>query len=434
MRYIHVKKSGIYFVFILCSSSLSPACLVELLNKLIRIMRDFCGVLSEESLRRNFILIYELIDEAIDAGYPQTTASEVLKLSIRSDAVEPVSVSATSLSLASIPNPFKPASSAHTSSTIPSSANQRPLGMTAPASGLASAIGNLNLPSNFTASISGLLGQEIPVRQSVSKNEIFVDIIERVSAVIRASDGQLVSGHIDGSIQMKSYLSGNPMLRLCLNEDLIISTEDSALTKSHQSHSSSSVLDDVLFHECADLSEFETGRIISITPPDGEFVLMNYRVSEFNSMPFRVNSSVLNVSADRVDVSIVVRADIPEQNHASNMLVTLHLPKGVVKSVSNIQGGEHVDNSLVWNVKKLNGNQEVVFRAKLILASPVTKLFSHVSLNFEIPMYSLSNMQVKYLRINSAAGYMGSSSPVATADGPYRWVRYVTQSQSYATR
>ena len=30
--------------------------------------QDYCGVLTEDSLRKNFILVYELLDEMIDYG------------------------------------------------------------------------------------------------------------------------------------------------------------------------------------------------------------------------------------------------------------------------------------------------------------------------------------------------------------------------------
>jgi AP-4 complex subunit mu-1 len=33
-------------------------------------MHDFCGGIEEELLRTNFVLIYELMDEIIDFGYP----------------------------------------------------------------------------------------------------------------------------------------------------------------------------------------------------------------------------------------------------------------------------------------------------------------------------------------------------------------------------
>ncbi|KAH8052353.1 hypothetical protein JL722_10182 [Aureococcus anophagefferens] len=53
------------------------------------------------------------------------------------------------------------------------------------------------------------------------KNEIFVDILERLTMLFSPS-GAVVNSTIDGCIQMKSYLSGNPELRLALNEDLVV--------------------------------------------------------------------------------------------------------------------------------------------------------------------------------------------------------------------
>lgn len=51
------------------------------------------------------------------------------------------------------------------------------------------------------------------------KNEIFVDIFEKLSVLFN-SNGFIINSSIDGVIQMKSYLQGNPELRLVLNDDL----------------------------------------------------------------------------------------------------------------------------------------------------------------------------------------------------------------------
>ena len=36
-------------------------------------------MLSEEAVRKNCVLVYELLDEVIDNGFPQSTSSEALK-------------------------------------------------------------------------------------------------------------------------------------------------------------------------------------------------------------------------------------------------------------------------------------------------------------------------------------------------------------------
>ena len=53
------------------------------------------------------------------------------------------------------------------------------------------------------------------------KNEIFVDIFEKISILFN-STGYVINSSIEGYIQMKSFLTGNPPLKLALNEDLII--------------------------------------------------------------------------------------------------------------------------------------------------------------------------------------------------------------------
>ena len=45
--------------------------MLEMLHRISRIFKDYCGTLSEDTVRKNFILIYELLDEALDYGYPQ---------------------------------------------------------------------------------------------------------------------------------------------------------------------------------------------------------------------------------------------------------------------------------------------------------------------------------------------------------------------------
>ena len=63
---------------------------------------------------------------------------------------------------------------------------------------------------------------------------------------------------------MKSFLAGEAEIRLGLNEDLIVGSEE----KRHGL--GSVVLDDANFHESANLDLFDQERIVSIIAPDGE--------------------------------------------------------------------------------------------------------------------------------------------------------------------
>lgn len=59
--------------------NVSPSYVLDILYRMMKVFRDFCGVLNEESIRKNFVLIYEIIDEIIDYGHPQLMTTENIK-------------------------------------------------------------------------------------------------------------------------------------------------------------------------------------------------------------------------------------------------------------------------------------------------------------------------------------------------------------------
>jgi AP-1 complex subunit mu len=49
-------------------------------------MEDYFKDVEEESIRDNFVIIYELLDELVDFGYPQTTDGKILQEYITQDS------------------------------------------------------------------------------------------------------------------------------------------------------------------------------------------------------------------------------------------------------------------------------------------------------------------------------------------------------------
>lgn len=151
----------------------------------------------------------------MDYGYPQNTSTETLKNFVHNEAVI-VKPQTVALNLMQTIGSGK---------TKPSSASNLPVVM-----------------AN---------------RNSKQKNEIYVDIVEKLTVLFNAN-GYMVNSSIDGAIQMKSFLSGNPELRLALNEDLVIGKGGNY---------GSVILDDCNFHECVRLDEFESSRTLHFIPP-----------------------------------------------------------------------------------------------------------------------------------------------------------------------
>jgi AP-1 complex subunit mu len=46
------------------------------------VFTEYFKELEEESIRDNFVVIYELLDEMMDFGHPQTTESKILQESV----------------------------------------------------------------------------------------------------------------------------------------------------------------------------------------------------------------------------------------------------------------------------------------------------------------------------------------------------------------
>ena len=45
----------------------------------LKVFNEYFKELEEESIRDNFVIVYELLDELMDFGYPQTTDSKILQ-------------------------------------------------------------------------------------------------------------------------------------------------------------------------------------------------------------------------------------------------------------------------------------------------------------------------------------------------------------------
>lgn len=45
----------------------------------VQVFKEYFKELEEESIRDNFVTVYELMDEVMDFGFPQTTDSKILQ-------------------------------------------------------------------------------------------------------------------------------------------------------------------------------------------------------------------------------------------------------------------------------------------------------------------------------------------------------------------
>lgn len=81
------------------------------------------------------------------------------------------------------------------------------------------------------------------------------------------------------------------------------------------------------FHECVNLDQFEGARTLSLVPPDGEFVVMNYRITSDFRAPFRLFPFVEETSPHKVEMLLKIRADIPDTNYGAGVVIRFPVPR-----------------------------------------------------------------------------------------------------------
>merc|ERR1711884_724599 len=85
--FFHIKRSNLWLAAV-TKQNVNASMVFEFLLKVVEIMQNYFGKISEENVKNNFVLIYELLDEIVDFGYPQNTDTGILKTFITQQGKE----------------------------------------------------------------------------------------------------------------------------------------------------------------------------------------------------------------------------------------------------------------------------------------------------------------------------------------------------------
>lgn len=329
---------------------------MNFLYRMVEVLEDYFNELVEESIRDNFVITYELLDEMMDFGYPQSTEAKVLK--------EYICVEERHKFVA------KP-----------------PVAVTNAVSWRSEGIKH-------------------------KKNEIFLDVIERLNILVSAN-GTVLRSEILGQLKMKSYLSGMPELKLGLNDKVLME----ASGRGDPTKGKSVDLEDIRFHQCVRLSRFENDRTISFIPPDGEFDLMVYRLNTQVRPLIWIEAHVEPHSGSRIEYALKAKSNFKRRSTANNVEITIPVPPDADSPAfkTNIGKVEYVPekNAIVWRIKQFQGQKEYQMRAHFGLPSVSAEEFAGqnpnarapINVAFEIPYFTCSGIQVRYLKIIEKSGY-----------------------------
>jgi len=371
--FLYTRHTNMYFVA-LTRSNVNPALVFEYLFQKIKILKAYLGEeFDENSMRNNMTLIYELMDETMDFGYPQNCAVDVLRLYINLGTVKAVQEQET---------------------------------------------------SELTSQITGAIDWR---REGIKhrRNEVYIDVLESVSLLL-SQNGSILRNEVTGQVQMNTKLSGMPECKFGLNDKLVIDRDN----YNNGNRKRGVEIDDCTFHRCVRLGKFDADRTITFIPPDGQFELMRYRVTDNINLPFRVLPAIQEHGTTKVSINLKVIANFSDKLFSTSVIIRIPVPRNTSKAKIKVSLGrakyEPEQQSIVWRIRRFPGKAECHLSSDVDLMPTVRKkVWSRppINLEFQVPMFTASGVHVRFLRVFDKSGYH-----------PNRWVRYITRAGGYQIR
>ncbi|SCM26422.1 AP-2 complex subunit mu, putative [Plasmodium chabaudi chabaudi] len=336
------------------------------------------------------------------------------------------------------------------------------------------------------------------------KNEIIIDILEVLNVTI--NNNNLICAHINGKIILKCFLSGMPICELStsnklnmLNNKNVASIDGENNAKYNEkkrngepNYGSNNIfedrknitIDNCIFHHCVNSSKYNDHKIITFTPPDGDFELMRYTVTKNIQVPFHISavynpvfqyskyldknysikkSKGLNFydykNTNKFEYKVTIRSNYSGPMNATEIVIKIPIYKFsenvhvVYKSIGKTEFN-NVENVITWKISKfpglsehtiriyltlenqnqiysnMNNTQKVDGQSKVVLHVNTVKNMNTVkflntykmpiTLNFKIPMFTSSGMFIRYLKVYEKSNYK-----------IIKWIKYLTEAGAY---
>mmetsp|Transcript_13134 Transcript_13134/g.37489 ORF Transcript_13134/g.37489 Transcript_13134/m.37489 type:complete len:967 (+) Transcript_13134:55-2955(+) len=244
------------------------------------------------------------------------------------------------------------------------------------------------------------------------KNEVFLEVKEELSLQVGA-DGSILKSDVQGALQVSCCLSGMPELKLGLNEML----------------SRTPVPGTVKFHQCVRLGCFELDNILSCIPPDGNFEMLQYKVSTRTKPPIQISTSVSHgCDQQSTEYTISVKSAFKTYQSAGDLKIWIPLPGATDDPGLTGYCGEakyvKEQQSVFWRIGRLQG--EVIETLSIRFRTPLQAKGNllnccegpTITMCCKIKGLAASGLQIRYLKIIEKSGYKATQQ-----------VRYTTTMQ-----
>ncbi|KAH7888072.1 clathrin adaptor mu subunit [Phlebopus sp. FC_14] len=367
------------------SGDADPLIAFAFLQAFSEILYDYFGVVSTATLKDNFDVVYQLLEETLDSsGHPLTTSPNALR-----DIVLPPSLLSKLLTSLSSAAPTGP-------------------GRTGGASIIYVLISTLIVQYYYVGSAgssapAGAFASPIPWRKAGVKhnhNEILFDVTEEMQAIVGRNGNTLVS-NVYGKIEGNARLTGMP--------DLLLTFANSSL------------LMECAFHPCVRLQRWTREKTLSFVPPDGKFILVEYQFKPpqgalASNVPVPValkpnitvgefgGSFTVTFSSRTMKIMENVRIDLYMGEDATAAQCTVSSAGSGVGSVGGIEGSWTFDprtKILRWGIPSMHSSGSWVLRGSWTSKIKVPRPAHAFQIHFELPSHSFSPLKVDQVKLSS---------------------------------
>ncbi|EMP31712.1 AP-3 complex subunit mu-2 [Chelonia mydas] len=366
---LNVYRHKIFFVAVI-QTEVPPLFVIEFLHRVVDTFQDYFGVCSEVVIKDNVVVVYEVLEEMLDNGFPLATESNILK-----ELIKPPTILRTVVN------------------TITGSTN----------------VGD-QLP---TGQLSVVPWRRTGVKYT--NNEAYFDVIEEIDAIIDKS-GSTITAEIQGVIDACVKLTGMP--------DLTLSFMNPRL------------LDDVSFHPCVRFKRWESERILSFIPPDGNFRLLSYHVSAQNlvAIPVYVKHNISfrdSSSLGRFEITVGPKQTMGKT--VEGVMVTSQMPKGVLNMSLTPSQGMHTFDPVTkvssfhpssWDVGKKTPQKLPSLKGTMSLQAGTSKPDENPTINLQ---FKIQQLAISGLKVNRLDMYGEKYKP-------FKGIKYMTKAGKFQVR
>lgn len=350
ITFLWIRHMDLCIVSVIMSNT-NPTLVFEFLFRFVSVCNASIGELNEEAVKKHFMLIYELLDEMMDFGYPQNTDIQRLETYIESENIH----------------------------------------------GLVPVRHNVRRATTEYPTDVAWRQRDIKYR----KNRCFVDVLEKLNLTV-SSQGTIVRADVEGVIKLRAFLTGMPHCLMSLNSAVGPAKGHTALFVN---------LDECVYHPCVGFTTSNGDSCLSFVPPDGEFELMRYMVKRNVRLPIKIHIVTEKKHENVFQYQLVLRTCTEQQLHVADVVIRIPTPQNAVHATCDVRIGkvkwDANEHMILWRIPRVQGMTEWMLRADVHITSEAIRPRDRlpIQVDFTVPSLTASGIAVRYLQITERSNY-----------------------------